>query len=228
MSSIRSYLLTSMASGFLIYHASAAGAQTVNPATADASRTTSVGSTNSAVAAPAAPSAQEGLGEIVVTASRRSENLQNVPVTVSAFQAKQLDTLAIKTTADLTQLVSGYSVIRTLAGANSYLRGVGTNNAGFTSESPVALYVDGLYIQNAASAVFSFNNIERIEVLKGPQGTLYGRNTTGGLISIITRDPQKTSTLDASLGYDSYRTLTGNLVRVRGDASVRERRSLRS
>ncbi len=164
----------------------------------------------SATASTATPD-QQGLSDIVVTASRRSENLQKVPVTIVAFQAKQLDSLAIKSTTDLPQLISGYSIIRTIAGANSYLRGVGTSNSGFTSESPVALYVDGLYLQNSAAAVFSFNNIERVEVLKGPQGTLYGRNTTGGLIQVITRDPGDVTTVDATLGYDTYRTLTANV-----------------
>src|SRR3546814_11012726 len=72
---------------------------------------------------------------------------------------------------------------------NAYLRGVGQNSAGYTTELPVATYLDGLYLPNAAAAAFSFNNIQRIEVLKGPQGTLYGRNTTGGLIHVITKDP---------------------------------------
>lgn len=208
MSRTRMSLLASAALAIVMYPASRASAQGhATPA--------AVAPSGSAAAAPPgidpAQDGQSGLAEIVVTASRRAENLQKVPVTVSAFQAKQLDALAIKSTTDLPQLISGYSIIRTLAGNNSYLRGVGTSNSGFTSESPVALYVDGLYIQNSAAAVFSFNNIERIEVLKGPQGTLYGRNTTGGLISVITRDPDRVSTLNASIGYDNYETLTANL-----------------
>src|SRR3546814_16375350 len=74
------------------------------------------------------------------------------------------------------------------------------------TELPVATYLDGLYLPNAAAAAFSFNNIQRIEVLKGPQGTLYGRNTTGGLIHVITKDPGDDVSVDASASYGNYAT----------------------
>lgn len=153
------------------------------------------------------PAAASQLDEIVITAQRRSENLQTVPVTVSAFRAETLQALSIKSTIDLPQAVPGLSITRTLAGANSFLRGVGSTNSGTTSETQVAVYIDGLYLPNSASAVFGFNNIERIEVLKGPQGTLYGRNTTGGLISVITRDPGRVRSFDVSATYANYDTV---------------------
>ena len=162
----------------------------------------------------AAPDAQaagpQGLQEIVVTATRRATSLQVVPATVQAMTASMLTELNIKGTESLGTLVPGLTISRS-GGVNPYLRGLGTVGSGFTGDSPIAIYIDGLYLVNAAGALFSFNNIERIEVLKGPQGTLYGRNSTGGLISIVTQDPDETPSADASIGYASYKTLTANV-----------------
>ena len=155
----------------------------------------------------------EGVGqlsEIVVTATKRSESLQNVPITMIAFKGEKLETLGIKSTVDLPQLTPGLSLTRTLVGANAFMRGVGTTSAGYSTELPIAMYIDGLYLPNSAAAAFSFNNIERIEVLKGPQGTLYGRNTTGGLIHVITKEPDDYTRVNASVGYASYDTTTVN------------------
>jgi iron complex outermembrane receptor protein len=91
------------------------------------------------------------------------------------------------------------------------LRGVGTSSTGAGIENPVALYVDGVYIANPPSAFLSLNNIDRIEVDKGPQGTLFGRNATGGLIQVITRDPQQTFHLDTDLSYGNYDDLISRL-----------------
>ena len=147
-----------------------------------------------------------GIADIVVTANRRSQNLQKVPITITAFEGETLVRLGIQSTNDLPQLTPGLSQNRSIVGVNAYLRGVGQNTSGYTSELPVATYLDGLYLPNAAAATFSFNNIARIEVLKGPQGTLYGRNTTGGLIHVITRDPGNETSIDASASYGNYDT----------------------
>jgi iron complex outermembrane receptor protein len=130
---------------------------------------------------PRRPPAQDGapsVADIIVTANKRAENLQKVPISIAAFTAKAIDTQGIKSVVDLPQLTPGLGFTRTLVGTNAFLRGVGTTSAGYSTESPIATYVDGLYMPNSAASSFSFNNIERIEVLKGPQGTLYGRNTT--------------------------------------------------
>ncbi len=158
---------------------------------------------------PRSPST--GVQDIVVTATRRSANLQTVPATVTAFQANTLTSLGVRTVGDVQNVVPGLVVNRLGEGINLYLRGVGTTSAGYTTEPPVAVYIDGFYLPNPGSSVFSFNNIERIEVLKGPQGTLYGRNTTGGLINVITRDPASRPALDASLSYGNYDTFAQNL-----------------
>src|SRR3546814_136184 len=89
-----------------------------------------------------------------------------------------------------------------------YLRGVGSNLADPTSEPSVATYVDGVYISSPQANFFSFNNIERIEVLKGPQGTLFGRNATGGVIQVVTRDPSQTPSADFSVGYGNFNTFS--------------------
>ena len=159
----------------------------------------------------AQPDEVTGVQDIVVTATRRSANLQSVPATVSAFQASTLAAQGIRTVAEIARTVPGLVVTRNAISTNLYLRGVGTQSVGFTTEAPVAVYMDGLYFPNPGSSVFSFNNIERVEVLKGPQGTLYGRNTTGGLVHVITRDPSLTkSRIDASVGYANYKTLSLN------------------
>ena len=151
-----------------------------------------------------------GLNDIVVTANRRAQNQQDVPISIAAFEGETLKTMGIQSTVDLPQITPGLSITRTLVGASAFLRGVGTTTAGYSTEVPIATYVDGLYLPNSAAAAFSFNNIERIEVLKGPQGTLYGRNTTGGLIHVITRDPDRETSIDTSVSYASYNTVQAN------------------
>ena len=157
-----------------------------------------------------AAASEEGVGEIIVTANKRAQNQQEVPISIAAFEGETLKTMGVQSTVDLPQITPGLSITRTLVGASAFLRGVGTTTAGYSTEVPIATYVDGLYLPNSAAAAFSFNNIERIEVLKGPQGTLYGRNTTGGLIHVITRDPDSETSIDSSVSYSSYETVQAN------------------
>ena len=171
----------------------------------------SAGSASAQVSAPTAASvpaeaeAQPGLEEVTVTATRRSTSLQRVPGTVQSISAAMLSDLGIQAVSDLPALTPGL-VTAKAATVVTFLRGVGINSSGFTTEAPVAIYLDGIYMPNPASGVFSFNNIERIEVLKGPQGTLYGRNSTAGLISVVTREPEKQPRMDVSVGLESYGT----------------------
>jgi iron complex outermembrane recepter protein len=90
--------------------------------------------------------------------------------------------------------------------AAPFLRGVGSNNSGPGVESPVATYVDGVYYSSLSSTVFSLNDIDSVDVLKGPQGTLFGRNATGGVIQINTRDPIPQFGLDVQAGFGNYNT----------------------
>lgn len=153
---------------------------------------------------------EQGVGEIIVTANRRTENLQDVPISIAAFGGETLTEKGIVNVTDLPQLTPGLGFSRTLVGTNAFLRGVGTTSAGYSTEAPIATYIDGLYLPNSAAASFSFNNIERIEILKGPQGTLYGRNTTGGLIHVITREPGDVPALDMSVSFANYSTVQAN------------------
>jgi iron complex outermembrane receptor protein len=160
--------------------------------------------------AEAAAPEQVGLGDIVVTAQRRNENLQRVPIAVSVATA---ETLAVAGVANIQTLkVAIPSVdLQTLNGsALPIIRGVGSKAAFPGIEPPIAVYIDGVYIANPVSTLLSFNNINQIEVLKGPQGTLFGRNATGGLIQVSTRDPSQTTKGQFSLSYGNYDTVRGD------------------
>ena len=174
-----------------------------NPAQADASQT------QSAQGQPASDAA--GVGEIIVTAQRRNERLQDVPIAVSAINSAALQTKGIQTTLDLAQVVPALTFTSAAGGTNVRIRGVGTSNFGPGVENPVAMYVDGVYIASTSGAFFNLANIERVEVLKGPQGTLFGRNATGGLVQIITPDPSDQLQGLARIGYGNYATATGDL-----------------
>lgn len=158
-----------------------------------------------------APSTETGagLGEIIVTAQRRAESLQRVPISVAAFDPEALAAKGVTDTEDLAAIVPGLTFTKGLSAGLPYLRGVGHVYANLGDESPIAVYIDDVYVPNTASTLFSFPNIERIEVLKGPQGTLFGRNATGGVIHVITREPESTPNGEISLGYANYDTIDG-------------------
>ncbi len=154
--------------------------------------------------------AQEGgLGDIVVTAQRRSENLQAVPITISAFSGERLERAGVTSTLDVPTLVPGLSYSQSVGLGTPYIRGVGTRANGPGAENSVALYVDDVYQPFKGAAVQNLSDISRIEVLKGPQGTLFGRNATGGLLNIITADPQHTLSGKMQVGYGNYNTVSG-------------------
>ncbi|MGH6617469.1 TonB-dependent receptor [Sphingomonas sp.] len=163
---------------------------------------------------PVAPtlSAQDNpdeLSDIVVTAQKRSENLQRVPISVTAVTAEKLAATGAISTQDLTQAVPGLVIGKSLSSSQTYLRGVGQGIGSLGAESPVATYVDGIYLGAPSSGIFDLNNIAQISVLRGPQGTLFGRNATGGMIQVTTRDPSWTTAGSAEIGYGNLDTLTG-------------------
>lgn len=151
-----------------------------------------------------------GVGEIIVTAQRRAQSLQDTPVSVSAVTAQELSNAGAVTTADIPALVPGVVFNNNLTAALPYIRGVGQNTGSVGVESPVAFYLDGVYLVQPASGLFSFNNVERIEVLRGPQGTLFGRNTTGGVIQVVTRAPSATFDAYGSVGYARFDTVSAD------------------
>ena len=167
-------------------------------------------------AAPdSAPAAASGdyneLQEIVVIAERRHANLQDVPITVTAVTAGSLESAGVTGTTDLATVVSGLTMPQSQGTPMPHLRGVGNTAIGTGIENSVALYVDGVYHGSASFSALTFNNIAQVEVAKGPQGTLFGRNATGGLMQVTTVDPQPGFSGSAQVGYGNYNTVTEDL-----------------
>ncbi|MCB2079486.1 MAG: TonB-dependent receptor [Novosphingobium sp.] len=156
---------------------------------------------------PAASSG--GLSEIVVTAQRREENLQEVPIAINAIGADSLEKLGVSDTTSLVQAVPSLNFTRTGPSGIFIIRGVSTPNGSAGEEGSTAVYVDDVYMADLSSTINKFNNIERIEVLNGPQGTLFGRNAVGGLIRIITKDPGDELEFKGQLGVANYDTFSG-------------------
>jgi len=149
------------------------------------------------------------LVDIIVTAQRRAENLEDVPITVSAVDKDGLAAANVTTLQGLSNIVSGYTGPGDIAFTSPHIRGVGSQVGSPGLENSVALYVDGIYIGATSPALLKLSDVEQIEVLKGPQGTLFGRNTTGGLVQVQTRNPNQTPELDLEVGYANYQTVSG-------------------
>ena len=157
--------------------------------------------------------------EIVVTANKRAENIQNVPITITAVNGERLESIGVTNTQDLARVVPGVQVQMTAGGGtNVHLRGVGTTSVTEGAENSVATYVDNVYILSLSGALVQLNNIQQIEVLKGPQGTLFGRNATGGVINIRTRDPRHEPGGELTVSYGNYDTVSGKAYLTAGIA----------
>lgn len=157
-----------------------------------------------------ATSDSSGLEEVVVTAQKRSEKLQAVPLTVTAFNGDELTNHDIKSTADLESLVSGFTGPGDSGTSEPHLRGVGAGIISPGNQNSVSFYVDGVYYPTGIqSGQLSLADANDLEVLKGPQGTLFGRNATAGVIQIATRNPDPTTwQVNASLGYGNFNTIS--------------------
>ena len=162
-------------------------------------------------AAQAAGGNQGGqIEEIIVTAQKRSENQQNVPIAISALTGTQLARSGVTNVTDIKVTIPSLNVTNSAGYLSMSLRGIGSNGIGPGVENPIALYIDGVYYGSPASSLMALNNVERIEVLKGPQGTLFGRNATGGLVQVITKTPGDVTTGDFNISYGNLKTVTGN------------------
>jgi len=140
---------------------------------------------------PAAPKSRVRsalVEEIVVTAQKREENVQDVPIAISAFSGDQMEALGVNNPYDLALVVPGLQSTEAVGFSVTFLRGVGTD-AFLMADPSVALYVDDVYLPFAMAANQKFGKLERMEVLKGPQGTLFGRNAVGGAINVVTKKP---------------------------------------
>jgi iron complex outermembrane recepter protein len=156
---------------------------------------------------------------IVVTAQRRLELAHDVPISITALSGEQLERMQATDTASLERVVPSLTMTRTSVFTQPFLRGVGKrSNLGV--ENGVATYVDGVYLASSISALLDLRGIERIEVLNGPQGTLFGRNATGGVIQVVTRDPSAEDSGKAELhaGSDGY--IRGDLYLTGGNDSI--------
>jgi iron complex outermembrane receptor protein len=156
------------------------------------------------------------LGEIVVTAEKRAESIQKVPISIAAVTGKTIEEQNIKFVQDLASVTSGLDYFTSSTGVIPFIRGIGNNSAALGNEPPVTTYVDGVYLPSPSSSVFALDNVDRIEVLKGPQGTLFGRNALGGAINVITRTPQQTPSFDVTAGYANYNTFSGSFYGTAG------------
>ncbi len=131
--------------------------------------------------------------EVIVTAQKREQSIYDVPVAISAFSAETIERQGISDLVDIGKFVPNLNVTGFSAGhtssANPFIRGIGLQDHLIFTDPGVGVYVDGVYLGRQVGQNWNLTNIERVEVLRGPQGTLYGRNSIGGAINIITRKP---------------------------------------
>jgi iron complex outermembrane receptor protein len=148
-----------------------------------------------------------GLEEIVVTARRREEALQDTPVSVSALSTAALERSNVQQLDKLTQLVPNVAMTATpgFMGANTaFIRGIGSQEPSLSLDTAVGTYLDGIYLGRNTASNFDLVALERVEVLRGPQGTLFGRNTTGGAINLITKAPARDFGIEEKAGFASF------------------------
>ena len=170
-------------------------------------------------ASPAEPEAAEqpsrGVEDIVVTAQKRGENLQDVPIAITAISSETLQAKGITDVLELTRSTPNiYAAPFTISNSTLFffMRGMGVGNPGqITTDPSIGVYENGIYNPRAAPYVFDLLDPERVEILRGPQGTLYGRNTTGGALNVVSRAPSGEFELRQLASYGSrnqYRSVT--------------------
>ncbi|QUD90695.1 TonB-dependent receptor [Phenylobacterium montanum] len=169
-----------------------------------------IGSSAAAQQTPPPSSAAQTIEEVVVTAQKRSENVQNVPIAITAFTAQALKEKGVQNVHDLSALTpnvnldasspfSGSSVV-----LSASIRGIGQDDFAMNLDPGVGVYLDGVYLARTVGANLDLPDVERIEIAKGPQGTLFGRNTIGGAISVVTHAPSDHYAFNGSATFGSY------------------------
>ena len=163
-----------------------------------------------AQSAPAPESAPSGnqMEEILVTAQRREERAIDVPISVTAVTSDALRRNGITSTNDLTTVVPGLKMDRTGGYSQPAIRGISTQLTHPGSENNVAMYLDGIYQPSQAGGIFDLPDVSQVEVAKGPQGTLFGRNATGGAVLVSTRNPSQTTEGTIIAEYGSFNAMT--------------------
>ncbi len=161
-----------------------------------------------AIPAHAQTATATGLEEIVVTAQKREQNLQDVPISISALNADKIQKLNIRDSRDLSGLAPNVTVVQSttsLSAAVVSIRGVTSPaSESFGLDQANALYIDGIYIGRSGASGLDVMDIERVEILRGPQGTLFGRNSTGGALAFISRDPSSDAKFSGKVGVGNY------------------------
>ena len=142
--------------------------------------------------------------EVVVTAQRRAQRLEDVPLSVASFTPQRLEAAGVQSVTDLARVTPGVRFDQTSVFVQPTIRGVGSTVTAAGTESNVSVYLDGFYLPAPLGNAFDLANITQLQVLKGPQGTLFGRNATGGAILITTSDPTFTPSGMVRVSYGSY------------------------
>lgn len=171
--------------------------------------------TGSQAAANNAEVRQTGIQDIIVTARRRAERSQDAPLSISAISEEQLADLNIVRLDGITQLAPSLRITQASGSGNApavYIRGIGTLSTALYVEPAVGVYVDGVYTPRPSGNTFDLPDIASVEVLRGPQGTLFGRNTTGGAIALATRNPEEEFGVKANFSYGSRKEVTASSV----------------
>ncbi len=159
-------------------------------------------------------SPRNGIEEIRITARRRDEEIQRAPLTISAFSAEDLEDQGVTRLQDIARVVPNLQFDNSAGDANAarvYLRGVGNGDSIITDEAGVGITVDDVFLPRAAGTLLSITDVERVEVLAGPQATLYGKNTVGGLIRYISKKPEWAFGGNARVRIGNYDTLDTKL-----------------
>ncbi len=154
-----------------------------------------------------------GIEEIIVTARRREESLQSAPITVTAFTGEQLAAKGITDFSRLAQATPGINFDAfPKAAPRPFFRGVGSSNQGAGGDPSSVAFLDGVYLGRAAMLGIDFYDMERVEVLKGPQGTLWGKNVVAGSVNFVTAKPVDVAEANAQLTFGEYGQMNGNLM----------------
>jgi iron complex outermembrane recepter protein len=161
-----------------------------------------------ALAAPAALAEDQELENIVVTAQSRAQSEREVPIAMQVVTLQQIEDLGAANLSDMNGYVPGLSVDGSQpTQPNFSLRGIGTGDFGIGTDAAVGVYVDGVYAGKTGGSLLDFNDVQRVEVLKGPQGTLFGRNSAAGAISIVANEPEQGTDANAMLRYGRWNTI---------------------
>lgn len=174
-----------------------------------------LGVSTPALAGEQSGDSEAGVADIVVTAQRREQNLQDVPISITAFSSDAIERADLSAIDKLSGQVPGLKIAIGADRTNLAIRGIGTNITNIAAESGVAVNLDGVYLTRTTLTGATYSDLAQMEVLRGPQGTLYGRNATGGALNITTRTPD--GTFDGNI---SALVGNGGRFRVRGAVGI--------